>query len=240
MRIGLAGRRGFWFTPAHDVLRPQPRRRERRLARCVGRGTGGAGRGACRPDTGGSRDRTSEAADREVASRAVRPVLGTGPPPSGSVGTAAGGDGDSGGREREPGRSRRRRYHGARLHPPQAQAGAAAGRPAARAGRAALARGLPLLWWWRSGEAGGRRHGDAGGGAQAVEGGADGAGEVQLPGLRGHHPAAGAAPCHRARARRPGPAGDDRLRQVRHAPAAHPAEPGLRGRGHRARRLDAG
>ena len=80
-RTGLAGRRGFWFTPAHDVLRPQPRRRERRLARCVGRGTGGAGRGACRPDTGGSRDRTSEAADREVASRAVRPVLGTGPPP---------------------------------------------------------------------------------------------------------------------------------------------------------------
>ena len=124
--------------------------------------------------------------------------------------------------------------------PPQAQAGAAAGRPAARAGRAALARGLPLLWWWRSGQAGGRRHGDAGGGAQAVEGGADGAGEVQLPGLRGHHAAAGAAPCHRARARRPGPAGDDRLRQVRHAPAAHPAEPGLRGRGHRARRFDAG
>ena len=232
-RTGLAGRRGFWFTPAHDVLRPQPRRRDRRLARCVGRGTGG-------PDTGGSRDRTSEAADREVASRAVRPVLGTGPPPSGSAGTAAGGDGDSGGRECEPGRSRRRRYHGARLHPPQAQAGAAAGRPAARAGRAALARGLPLLWWCGSGQAGGRRHGDAGGGAQAVEGGADGAGEVQLPGLRGHHPAAGAAPCHRARARRPEPAGDDRLRQVRHAPAAHPAEPSLRGRGHRARRLDAG
>ena len=71
-------------------------------------------------------------------------------------------------------------------------------------------------------------------------GGADGAGEVQLPGLRGHHPAAGTAPCHRARARRPEPAGDDRLRQVRHAPAAHPAEPGLRGRGHRTRRLDAG
>ena len=164
-----------------------------------------------------------------------------GSPPSGSAGTAAGGDGDSGGREHEPGRSRRRRrYHGARLHPPQAQAGAAAGRPAAGAGRAALARGLPLLWWRRSGQAGGRRHGDAGGGAQAVEGGADGAGEVQLPGLRGHHPAAGTAPCHRARARRPEPAGDDRLRQVRHAPAAHPAEPGLRGRGHRARRLDAG
>ena len=67
-----------------------------------------------------------------------------------------------------------------------------------------------------------------------------GAGEVQLPGLRGHHPAAGAAPCHRARARRPGPAGDDRLRQVRHAPAAHPAEPGHGRRGHRARCLDAG
>ena len=137
-RTGLAGRRGFWFTPAHDVRRPQPRRRERRLARCVGRGTRG-------PDTGGSRDRTSEAADREVASRAVRPVLRTEPPPSGSAGTAAGSAGDSGGRECEPGRSRRRRYHGARLHPPQAQAGAAAGRPAARAGRAALARGLLLL-----------------------------------------------------------------------------------------------
>ncbi len=25
-RTGLAGRRGFWFTPAHDVRRPQPRR----------------------------------------------------------------------------------------------------------------------------------------------------------------------------------------------------------------------
>ena len=123
-----------------------------------------------------------------------------------SAGTAAGGDGDSGGRECEPGRSRRRRYHGARLHPPQAQAGAAAGRPAARAGRAALARGLLLLWWCGSGQAGGRRHGDAGGSAQAVEGGADGAGEVQLPGLRGHHAATSAAPCDPARARRPEPA----------------------------------
>ena len=74
---------------------------------------------------------------------------------------------------------------------------------------APLARGLPLLWWRSSREAGRGRDGDPGTGAQAVEGGADGAGEVQLPGLRGHHAAAGTAPRDPARARRAGPAGDD-------------------------------
>ena len=193
------------------------------------------------PDTGGSRDRTSEAADREVASRAVRPVLGTG----------AATFWISWNCNWRRWRQRRARMR-ARAKPTTAiprvraftrrkpkRAPLPADLPRERV-VAALARGLPLLWWRRYGQAGGRRHGDAGGGAQAVEGGADGAGEVQLPGLRGHHAAAGAAPCDPARARRPGPAGDDRLRQVRHAPAAHPAEPGLRGRGHRARRLDAG
>ena len=60
----------------------------------------------------------------------------------------------------------------------------------------------PCCGWRGSGEAGRGRDGDPGAGAPSVEGGADGAGEVQLPGLRGHHAAAGTAPRDPARARR--------------------------------------
>jgi len=73
-----------------------------------------------------------------------------------------------------------------------------------------------------------------------VEGGADGAGEVLLPGLRGDRAAAGAVPHHASRLGRAEPAGDDPVRErarsatgsrtvgERPAPAAEPTERALR------------
>jgi hypothetical protein len=54
-------------------------------------------------------------------------------------------------------------------------------------------------------------HGDAGGGAAAVEGHPDRAREVHLPLVREDDPAAGALSCHPARPYRAEPAGDDPL-----------------------------
>ena len=52
-----------------------------------------------------------------------------------------------------------------------------------------------------------------------------------LPAVRGDQPAAGAVPCHAARLRRPEPARDDPVREVRPASAPEPAERALRLRG---------
>ena len=65
-----------------------------------------------------------------------------------------------------------------------------------------------------------RRDPDAGMRAASVEGDRDGAGEVQLPGLREDQPGAGAVPCHRPGMGRPEPVGDDHVREVRPASAA--------------------
>jgi hypothetical protein len=64
---------------------------------------------------------------------------------------------------------------------------------------------------------------DAGGGAAAMESGADRARKVRVPQLREDHPAAGPVSYHRARAGRSQPAGDDPLCQVRPSSAAQPA-----------------
>ena len=98
---------------------------------------------------------------------------------------------------------------------------------AARAVVIAAPEQLPLLRIGAAVEARRGRHRDAGGHPAPVEGDPDGAGEVLLPGLRGDHAAAGAVPCHAARLRRPEPAGDDPVREVRPASAAEPPERAL-------------
>ena len=75
-------------------------------------------------------------------------------------------------------------------------------------------------------------HRNAGGDSAAVQSHRDGAGEVQLPRLRGDHPAAGAVPRHAARLYRAAIAGHDHVRQVWNARAAEPAEPALQMRRH--------
>ena len=64
-----------------------------------------------------------------------------------------------------------------------------------------------------------------------MEGGADGAGEVYLPGLRDHHPTAGALPSDRPRPGGPEPAGNDPGSEVRAALAAESAKRFLRREG---------
>src|SRR5690606_13257596 len=92
--------------------------------------------------------------------------------------------------------------------------------PAARADGHRSTGKLPVLRLVRAVQAGRGRHRDAGGGAAAVEGDPDGAGEVLLPVLREDHAAAGAVPGDAARLCRAEPAGDDPVREVRPAPAA--------------------
>ena len=73
-----------------------------------------------------------------------------------------------------------------------------------------------------------------------MEGDPDGAGEVQLPGLREDHAATGAVPCDTPGFCRSEPAGDDPVREVRPASALEPAVQSLPARGHRLERLDPG
>ena len=68
---------------------------------------------------------------------------------------------------------------------------------------------------------------DAGDGPAPLEGDPDGAGALQLPGLREDHAAAGALPRHAARLCRPEPSRHDPVREVRPAPALEPAERAL-------------
>jgi hypothetical protein len=58
-----------------------------------------------------------------------------------------------------------------------------------------------------------------------VEGNPDGAGEVRLPGVRAHHPAAGAVPPDAARLGRPQPAGDGPVREVSASTSRSTARP---------------
>jgi transposase len=121
----------------------------------------------------------------------------------------------------------------------QALTGAAARPPAARAGGAAIPLRLPLLRR-QAVQAGRGCHRDPRGGAPVVEGRSDGAGEVLLPGLRDHHPAARAIPPDRPWQGGAEPAGDGAGGQVWPAPAAEPAKRELRPRGRRAQRLHPG
>ena len=98
---------------------------------------------------------------------------------------------------------------------------------------------LPLLRLDETVEARRGRHRDARGRPAPVEGDPDGSRAVLLPAVRGDQPAAGAVPCHAARLRRPEPAGDDPVREVRPASAAEPAERALRLRGDRSEPVDA-
>ena len=81
---------------------------------------------------------------------------------------------------------------------------------------------------------------DAGSDPAAVEGRAVRAREVHLSGLRADLAGAGAVPRSAARLRRPEPAGDDPVREVRAASAAQPAVRPLRARGRRSLALDPG
>ena len=67
------------------------------------------------------------------------------------------------------------------------------------------------------------RDADVGDGAAPLESDRDGAREVLLPGLRDDQPGAGAVPSDSARVGGAEPAGDDRVREVRPAPAVEPA-----------------
>ena len=81
---------------------------------------------------------------------------------------------------------------------------------------------------------------DAGGDPTPVQGDRHGAGEVQLPGLRGDYAAAGAVLCYAAGLYRTAAFGDDPVRQVRPTSAVKPTEPALQMRGDRPVGLDAG
>src|SRR5438132_1615461 len=81
---------------------------------------------------------------------------------------------------------------------------------------------------------------DAGGDPTPVQGDRHGAGEVQLPGLRGDHAAAGAVPCHATGLYRTAAFGDDPVRQIWSASAVKPTEPALQMRRDRPVGLDAG
>ena len=112
--------------------------------------------------------------------------------------------------------------------------GSAAAVPRAPAARAGGGSAADMLRELRLGEAVEDRRGrdrDAGGDPAPVEGDADGAREVHLPGLREDQPAAGAVPCDAAGLGGPEPAGNDRLREVRTASAAEPPARPLRARG---------
>src|SRR6478609_335863 len=81
---------------------------------------------------------------------------------------------------------------------------------------------------------------DAGGDPASLQGHRDGAREVHLPRLREDQPAARAVPCHAARLHRVAVAGDDPVRQVRHAYPAQPPECALQVRADRPAVVDAG
>src|SRR5271165_2578309 len=93
---------------------------------------------------------------------------------------------------------------------------------AARAGGDRSADDLRVLRRQSSAQARRGRDADARDDAPAVEGDRDGAGEVLVPGLRKDQPVAGAVPCDPAGLGGPEPARDDRVREVRPAPAAEP------------------
>src|SRR6202171_1367721 len=129
---------------------------------------------------------------------------------------------------------------GARFQAHAAGSQALAGRHRTRARRH---RGSDELRLLRRIAAGEDRRGcdqDVGGDPASLQGHRDGAREVHLPRLREDHPAAGAVPCHAARLHRPAVAGDDPVRQVRHAYPAQPPERALQVRGDRLAAVDAG
>ena len=101
---------------------------------------------------------------------------------------------------------------------------------AARADGDRSADGLRLLRRPSPAQARRGRDADAGDDAPAVEGDRDGAGEVLLPGLRKDQPGA-ARPHDPERLGGPEPARDDRVREVRPAPASEPAGRALCARG---------
>ena len=117
----------------------------------------------------------------------------------------------------------------ARLHAQAAGAQAVAGRHRTRARRHRGPDELCLLRRIAAGEAGRGCDRDAGGDPAPLQADRDGARKVHLPRLREDQPAAGAVPCHAARLHRPAIAGDDPVRQVRHAYPAQPPERALQG-----------
>ena len=129
---------------------------------------------------------------------------------------------------------------GARLHPPARRARHVPRPSAARAGGDRSADRLRVLRRQSPAQARRGRDADAGDDAAAVEGDRDGAGEVLLPGLRDDQPGAGAVPRDPEGLGGPEPAGDDRVREVRPAPAAEPAGRALRARGRADRALHHG
>src|SRR3954453_18223170 len=195
--------------PRPPAQRP---RRGARDAACRARGTAGR-RGAARrtghrtraPGRGGrrppARDRAPQAAARQGAPRAVRPLVRARRRARRAARAAARRAGGECGRRRGDGRARgiQEDAAAARRQPPQAGPPSATGEPAPRADR--LSRALRLPEGRRPGQETGRgRDRDPRVRAALVEGGRARAGEGQLPGLRGGQPPAGPPPPARPRA----------------------------------------
>src|SRR5262245_45449725 len=89
-------------------------------------------------------------------------------------------------------------------------------------------------------EAGRGRYRNAGSDPAAMEGRADGTGEVLLPRLREDHAAASTLPCDASWLCRAEPARDGAVREVRPTSAIKPAKRAIRPGRHRSQRLDAG
>src|SRR5262245_12199594 len=89
-------------------------------------------------------------------------------------------------------------------------------------------------------EAGRGHYRNAGSDPAAMEGRADGTGEVLLPRMREDHAAASTLPCDASRFRRAQPARYDSVREVRPTSAAEPAKRAIWPGRHRSQRLDAG
>src|SRR5271165_479236 len=111
---------------------------------------------------------------------------------------------------------------------------------AARAGGDRSADGLRVLRRQSPAQARRGRDADAGDDAAAVESDRDGAGEVLVSRLRKDQPGAGAVPCGPEGMGGPEPARDDRVREVRPAPASEPAGRPLCARGRADRALHHG
>lgn len=160
------------------------------------------------------------AAEREVVPGPLRITLGTLPPAD--LPDRAGFRGVRGRSQRgrglcSPG-CRPNQRRNIRTQPAHTQATARSS--ASRTRHHLRARGLPVLWFRSSVQAGQRYHRDARGHPPPVEGGPDRQGEVLLPGLREDHSATGIVPCHAARTVRSRFPCDAAVREVLSAPTA--------------------
>src|SRR5690606_35490174 len=168
-------------------------------------------------------DRGSEARDRDAQAREVWPQRRTYRPADRPARVAARGTGNDRGRRCQTRRAGGGKGdEGSHLRPAQAGEKAVPRASAARARGGRGPRGLHLLRVRPDREDGRGHHRYAGGGAAAVEGDPDRPGEVHVSRLREDQPTARAVSSDAPGLGGSEPARDDRVREVRPAPAVEP------------------